>query len=386
MWRLPAFALAWLLLASPLAAQADYRADARALDQIILDHYAYHDRLPGQTPPASERQNAQREAVKTRVELIAYAEAKLLSLADHHAIAGSSLRDSWAVVPSYADLWILREPAGYRVVAVRSGSPADAAGARVGDVLVAVGAQPVDAAVAAFWGAVGLTSGDAERDGFAARVLAAGRRDRPRDLTLRHADGSLQRMMLPSLYSIPSSARPPVSLAREGSGYTITIHNSLGENTTIAAFDAAMAKLPARARLTLDLTETPGGGNTTVARAILGWFVDRPFGYQRHAYPAELRRTGIARQWVEEVLPRPGKRHRGPVTVKVGRWTGSMGEGLAIGFDAIGARVVGSPMAGLLGAIYDFPLPEGGVIVKLPAERLSHIDGTPREAFRVRAP
>lgn len=100
-----------------------------------------------------------------------------------------------------------------------------------------------------------------------------------------------------------------------------------------------------------------------------------------HSLPAEERQFGVARQWVEQVLPRAGKYHRGPVTVRVGRWTGSMGEGLAVGFDAIGARVEGDPMAGLLGAIYDYKLEKSGMVIKFPVERLSHVDGTPRERF-----
>ena len=133
--------------------------------------------------------------------------------------------------------------------------------------------------------------------------------------------------------------------------------------------------------IAIDLTDTPSGGNTVIARAILGWFVDRPRFYQVHRLPLEERRTGIARQWVEQVLPRPGKFHRGRVTVEVGRWTGSMGEGLAIGFDAIGARVTGTRMAGLLGAIYDHRLERSGLVLKLPTERLTAVNGTPREDF-----
>jgi carboxyl-terminal processing protease len=132
----------------------------------------------------------------------------------------------------------------------------------------------------------------------------------------------------------------------------------------------------------LDLTDTASGGNTSVARAIMGWFVDKPTSYQMHTLPGEERQTGIPRQWLEQVLPRPGKHHDGPVTVRVGRWTGSMGEGLALGFDAIGARVEGGPMAGLLGAVYDYKLEQSGLVIKFPVERLFHVDGTPREAFR----
>ena len=58
-----------------------------------------------------------------------------------------------------------------------------------------------------------------------------------------------------------------------------------------------------------------------------------------------------------------------------------MGEGLAIGFHAIGARVTGTRMAGLLGAIYDHRLPSSGLVLKIPTERLMSVDGLPREAF-----
>ena len=114
---------------------------------------------------------------------------------------------------------------------------------------------------------------------------------------------------------------------------------------------------------------------------MLGWFVTKPTFYQMHSLPAEERDTGIPRQWVEQVLPRNAKHHAGPVVVRVGRWTGSMGEGIAVGFSAIGARVEGTKMAGLLGAIYDHNLPHSGIIIKLPTERLYTVGGVPREAF-----
>ena len=161
----------------------------------------------------------------------------------------------------------------------------------------------------------------------------------------------------------------------------IRFNDSLGNSATIAAFDDAMAlALPGRP-IILDLTDTASGGNTSVARAIMGWFVNKPTSYQLHTLPGEERETGIPRQWLEQVLPRPGKHHDGPVTVRVGRWTGSMGEGLAIGFDAIGAHVAGGPMAGLLGAVYDYKLEQSGLVIKFPVERLFHVDGTPREKF-----
>ena len=103
--------------------------------------------------------------------------------------------------------------------------------------------------------------------------------------------------------------------------------------------------------------------------------------YQMHIMPAEERETGITRQWAEMFAPRAGKFHPGPVTVRVGRWTGSVGEGLAIGFAALGKPVCGTRMAGLKGAVYDFDLPRTGLRVKFPAERLYAVAGQPREKF-----
>lgn len=381
MGRRIVLAFAGMFAASPVAAQ-DFAADGRALDAIVAENYAYLDRFADGEPPRSDRLDSMRDAIDSERALLAYAEAKLLSLADHHAITGSSFADSWALVPSFADLWIVKDRNRWVIDAVRPGSPAEDAAIRPGDELVAISGRPVAEAVAAFWAQLGFATSDRERDAFAARVLSAGRRDRPRQLCIRREGGERQDLVLPNLYSVGGDDAGPLTLVVGEKGSRIIIHDSLGDMATIAAFDEAMASLAPDGPVVIDLTDTPSGGNTSVARAILGWFVTEAAGYQIHSYPTEERRTGIARQWIEQVLPRDAGHHAGPVTVLVGRWTGSMGEGLAIGFDAIGADVEGTPMAGLRGAIYDFELPESGLIVKLPAERLMHVDGTPREAFQ----
>ena len=63
-----------------------------------------------------------------------------------------------------------------------------------------------------------------------------------------------------------------------------------------------------------------------------------------------------------------------------------MGEGLAIGFAAIGADIVGGPMAELNGSVEDFALGKTDLIVKIPTERLMTVTGAPRENFRPEPP
>jgi hypothetical protein len=362
---------------------AAWRAAALAFAGLVDQHYAYPERLPqgrfALTPPLAARAaQVADEAAFTR-----FAEDGLFLLADHHAITCSARPDSWALVPSFADIWIERRGGHFVAIDVRPGSPAAAAGVAAGHELVAIGGEPLSKAVADFWSALGVDAVDDERAGFAARVLAAGRRDLPRVLGFAGPSGGRE-LHLPSLY--PSKPREtPLVASRRGDRLVIRFQDSLGDTATIAAFDAAMHTARPGEAVTLDLTDTASGGNSTVARAIMGWFTDTPRAFQMHRAIAEERATGIPRQWIEQVLPREGRFHAGPVSVRVGRWTGSMGEGIAIGMAALGADVAGRPMAGLRGAVEDIVAGPDGFTVKLPTERVMAVDGAPREDFVPRA-
>jgi carboxyl-terminal processing protease len=361
-----------------------YRSDALALPQTINARYAYLERLDGRQYHLTPKLQREAEAATSESRLLDFAERALLLLADHHAITGSSFNDSWAVVPAYSDLWIERKGEDYIITAVRAGSPAEARGIVRGDRLVAIDGKDTTDVVLDFWRDLGVEGEvSTERASFAARILAAGQRDRSRKLTIQTGKGKLRALSLVTLYE-QQYDRPPVESVAEGAAQRIHFNDSLGSDATINAFDQAMMGIARSQPVILDLTNTPSGGNTVIARAILGWFVAKPRPYQMHRSPEEERRTGIPRSWVEYVSPRPGKYHKGKVTVRVGRWTGSMGEGLALGFSALGARVEGERMAGLLGAIEDIKLPNSGLIVKIPTESLYSVDGKPREVFEPR--
>jgi carboxyl-terminal processing protease len=177
-------------------------------------------------------------------------------------------------------------------------------------------------------------------------------------------------------YSHPIESR----LIRQ-TGY-LKINNCLGNNALIAQFDSVLNQLMQTRALIIDMRETPSGGNTTIARAILGRFIDREHFYQQHEYYAEEKKTGVKRSWQEIVSPR-GLRYTKPLVILCDHWTGSVGEGITIGFDGMNrATVIGTPMAGLNGAIYSYELPNTKIGFSLPTERLYHIRGMPREVFR----
>ena len=194
--------LALLIAASGVAFAAeptDVREDAVGLEKLVNHQYAYLERLPGGRFTLTPKLRAEAETVTSRRELVRFAERALSLLADHHAITGASMKDSWAVFPSYGDLWVERLGGSYIIEHVRKDSPAARAGVRNGDRLIAVGGVPTATAVVSFWSDLGTTGGG-DRDGYAARVLAAGRRDRPRSLVVQSGSQPARTRELPTRY------------------------------------------------------------------------------------------------------------------------------------------------------------------------------------------
>jgi len=113
-------------------------------------------------------------------------------------------------------------------------------------------------------------------------------------------------------------------------GY-VRIHDALGDTALISAWDSALVVLRGTRGLVLDLRDTPGGGNTTVARAILGRLISEEQPYQRHEHPAEERRYRVRRIWVEHAAPRGPFAYTKPLAVLVGRWTGAWARGSQLG-------------------------------------------------------
>ena len=219
------------------------------------------------------------------------------------------------------------------------------------------------------------------REWMANKVLS-GRYSEPRVLTLKLENGKIVEFDLDQL----KPKNNPGLLATEIVDQIgiIRINNSLGNNELIAEFDRALKELFDTEGLIIDLRNTASGGNTYVARGIMSRFIDEDLPYQKHQVFDESwdNQTSIKRSWAEYVSPR-GEHYKQPIVVLVNRWTGSMGEGLAIGFDALNrAEIVGTEMKRLAGgSTSDFSFIHQRYNYKLITEKLFHLNGTPREKF-----
>ncbi len=373
-------------LAPPARSQAPpdsatFGADFDAMWTFVADEYAYPERSVADWPAVRRLYRPEAVAAPSRRAFVGVLERALAELADAHAHLGTNTPDSPRLVPSGSDVWAgwhVSDAGAWEVLVwdVRAGSEAERAGLQPGAVIDSLDGRSVREATDARLPRT-RTRTDEATDNWALNAALAGTHDRPVRLTL--ADGR-------TVTFTPGETRLPEGLLTfevrpDGIG-VVRILNSLGDTRLIAAWDSALVALLGTRGLILDLRDTPGGGNTTVARGLMGRLVAEERPYQRHERPSEERETGVRHTWLELVSPRGPFTYTAPVAVAVGPWTASMGEGTAIGLDGMCRAVVaGSQMAGLLGALGEIRLPDTGVVVRIPTERLTHIDGTPREAF-----
>ena len=351
-----------------------------AVKQVALV-YAYLDEKATRWEDMPALYAGDLRQVTTRDHFISLLERVVDELYDHHAHLTVNLETSPRLVPSGTDLWAEWRDGRATITQVRSGSEAERAGIGYGTIVLSIDGIPISEAVGSRLGRSYPDSTTAARN-WALRAVLAGRHHAGRILQIEE-HGVSRTVDLPSpAQSAGFSETLEASEIRPGIGY-IRLNDSLGNSATVAAFDHALETLRQTSGLIVDLRDTPSGGNSSVARGILGRFVDRAQPYQKHVLPSEGRATGIQRSWLELVSPRGDFVYSQPIAVLVNRWTGSMGEGLAIGFDATGAAtVVGTEMAGLVGATTRISLPRTEIGINLPSERLYHIDGTPRETFQ----
>jgi carboxyl-terminal processing protease len=307
---------------------------------------------------------------------------------DPHLGFGPYTDTDFNVIPTSSDLRLGEQDGAFIVLDVRAGSAAEEAGVRSGWILTHVNDQPIDGQVQAVFDPL-IETPSARQRAYAATLVANGRRgDTERRLRFQSPGADMIDVTLANPRELARAVNdfPPIETRSitgpSGQSFVlIRINNRLGDNDLIKDFDDVMKRVAAADGLILDLRNTPSGGNTEVGRSLMGHFVSEPRPYQMHEVPSLEREFTVPRRFVEYVLPRAPYFDPEKTVVLGGYWTGSMGEGIVIGMDAIGATSVASDMGDLLGGMSNFTFDNEAIQLSIPTETLFHVDGTPREDF-----
>jgi carboxyl-terminal processing protease len=352
------------------------------VEAILRQNYAYLSRV-ADVDALLVSVGARAAEASTVAELGTIAEALGYAFRDGHFHVRPVAGPERAWIPSSSDFWVERDGNVWRIVDVRRNSAAFTQGLRPGWELIDMDGRPI-AALAREALAPVQPEPDAAQLEYAVNVVTTGRLGAARSFTFRHA-GSLREVLLPAAQqSIAPRPQSLLSVTDHEGIAQVRFHNSLGNNDVITAIDAALNEQISAKALIIDLRDTPSGGNTTVARAILGHFVAEPKVYQVHRNAYEEAALGVPRQYAEYVFPR-GSRWERPVVVLAGRWTGSVGEALAMAFDrTAGVTTVGTPLADLLGTLNHNETRNGCLSLSFAWDSLSAADGTPREDWQPR--
>ena len=361
--------------------QTNFRKDFTFYWQTIHDNFAYFNKQRTNWDSVKIIYAPAVDTIKNKTDFVHLLEIIDNELYNGHIFLNTNTGSSNRTIPTGADLKVSWVNNKFLITEIREGFNADNCGLTTGWEIVKYDDIPINEAVKKFLPR-SVSQFNKEMYEFAANMLLAGTHNSKRKITISingqekvfEPDNIANRTEI-SYNTLLESKIIPSNI-----GY-IKINNSLGNSNLIRSFDLALDSLINTNGLILDLRETPSGGNTTEARAIMGRFIDKEMPYQKHLYISEEKEAGIKRTTLELVSPR-GNTYKKPLIILVGYWTGSMGEGIAIGFDGMKrAKIAGTKMAGLLGEIYSFEMPETKIRFSFPCVQLQHINGQPREDF-----
>lgn len=375
----PTIFLIVMLVGNTLFAQTKYQRDFVEFWTDINNRYAYLEQQNIDWKKVREIYEPKTEKITNDYEFIQFLESALNELHNGHSSLNTNLNSSNKLIPSGSDIYVGKSGNKYFIKDLRKDFGAELSGLRIGMEVKLFNGKTIEEQLKKFLPKF-TNNPNQQMYQYALDMLFAGTHDTKREITV------IENGKEKTYYPITYRNRDELLYSKIFNENTahIKINNSLGNNNLIAEFDHTLDNLLQYKNLIIDLTETPGGGNSTVARAIMGRFTSQLLPYQIHEFDERAYET--KRHWMEYVTPRK-RVYKGNVYILVGRWTGSMGEGMAIGFDGMKrAKIIGTEMAGLIGAISNFRLTETKIGFQIPTERLYHINGTPREKFVPKIP
>jgi carboxyl-terminal processing protease len=349
-------------------------ADFDQLWDFIGDHYCFFDEKKIVWRRVRERYRPLVEGMTDGVAFVGVIEKAIDELYDLHTHLKFHL-DGGNRLPGQ-DLWAEWREGRAIVVEVRRPSEAWDAGLRAGWEVLAIDGVPIAEATRARRPSA-LSAEDREAAGWALLAVLSGRHGAARALSVRAADGATHSISIPAAASTKDDEPLTFRMLDDNRGY-IAIR-SFAQPDLVERFDRALDALRTTRGLVIDVRNN-GGGNTALARPIMGRFIQT-----RKQYAWMSRRAGgqMAPRWPEFVEPRGPWTYTQPVVVLVNHWSASMAEGFPMGMHGIGrATIVGTPMMGLGAGVIDAVLGWTQLPLQVSAEPVFHVDGTPRWRLR----
>ena len=366
-----------LLFANVSFGQTKYEKDFNEFWNDVNNNYAYFDQQQINWDKVKEIYQPQVKQITNDNDFIRFMETVLNEFHNGHISLNTNLNSSNRIIPSGQDMFVQKQNKKFYITDLRKGFGAELSGLKIGDEIILFNNKSIPEQVEKFLPKF-TTTHSQEMYQYALNMLFAGTHDTKRIITINR-NGKQLNLFPDGLQTTETTNLIEKKELNKTTAY-IKINNSLGDFKTIADFDNAVDEFMGYKNLVIDLTETASGGNSTVARCIMGRFISKTKPYQQHEFDEKEFQT--QRKWVEFVIPRKTQ-FKGNVFIIVGHWTGSMGEGIAIGFDGLKrAKIIGTEMAKLLGAINGFVMTETQIGFQIPTERLYHINGIPREKYK----
>jgi carboxyl-terminal processing protease len=206
-----------------------------------------------------------------------------------------------------------------------------------------------------------------------ANKIVAGKRNESRVLGLKLQNGKTLKLDIDSLKLREEKFALSPSMIENKSIGLIRVNNTLGNQILVKEFKRVVPQMDSTKALIIDLRNTISGGNTSIALPIMGMFINEKKSYQLY----EDHKT----KYLGYIKPNKLNYDK-PVYILVNRWTGSMGEGIAVGLNTIdGIEVIGTEMARLAGGIKSLNFKNHNYGFQVSFEKIFDIQGNPREEF-----
>ncbi|MGF1671718.1 MAG: peptidase, partial [Balneolaceae bacterium] len=251
-----------LLEVQPIYSQINYQQDFESFWTAVHTHHAYLEVQEIDWHKVKEIYQPKAESVQNRDDFIRLLDKVMHELHNGHNSVNVNLSSSNRIIPSGSDLHVENIDNRYIITDLREGFGSMKSGLETGMEVLRLNGLPIDDQLHSFLPKY-TDQHTGEMMQYAISMLFAGRHDTPREITVLH-EGREE-----TFYPDSCSPDTPDGLLsyeiRQDQTGVIRIHNSLGNVDLIGQFDQVLNHLLEVETLILDLTETPSGGNTTVA-------------------------------------------------------------------------------------------------------------------------